>query len=130
MGWEPAWPGTTSAGSGSGHRGEADHEEHTGDEEQPDEYEDGDGGSRSHPRDGTAVSDLLFLTRKTCALCSEAYPVVTEAARRREHTIEVVDVDEAALADRFGDRVPVVLRDGVEVLSGRFEPGEVRRALR
>ena len=76
------------------------------------------------------MSDLLFLTRKTCALCSEVYPIVTEAARRWGHTVEAIDVDEAELDGRFGDRVPVVLRDGVEVLSGRFGRSEVRRALR
>jgi len=41
-----------------------------------------------------------------------------------------IDVDEAGLDGRFGDRVPVVLRDGVEVLSGRFGRSQVRRALR
>lgn len=76
------------------------------------------------------MSDLLFLTRATCALCAEALPVVTAVARRRHHTIEVIDVDEAGLDGRFGDRVPVVLRDGVEVLAGRFDAREVRRTLR
>ena len=41
-----------------------------------------------------------------------------------------IDVDEAGLEGRFGDRVPVVLRDGVEVLSGRLGRSQVRRALR
>lgn len=76
------------------------------------------------------MSDLLFLTRKTCSLCKEAYPIVVATAERRGHTVEVIDIDDAALDDRFGDRVPVVLRDGVEVLAGRFDRREVRRALR
>ncbi len=76
------------------------------------------------------MSDLLFLTRATCSLCAEALPVVTAVAKRRGHTVESVDVDVAELAHRFGDRVPVVLRDGVEVLAGRFDRREVRRALR
>jgi hypothetical protein len=56
--------------------------------------------------------------------------MVAAVARRRGHTLETIDVDDAGLADRFGDRVPVVLRDGVEVLAGRFGPAEVRRVLR
>jgi len=76
------------------------------------------------------VSDLLFLTRATCTLCDEALPLVSAVARRRGHTVESIDVDVADLADRFGDRVPVVLRDGIEVLAGRFDRREVRRALR
>lgn len=75
------------------------------------------------------MSDLLFLTRSTCSLCGEALPVVEEVARRRHHTLEVVDVDAGGLASRFGDRVPVVLRDGREVLAGRFDRRQVRRAL-
>jgi hypothetical protein len=76
------------------------------------------------------VSDLLFITRRTCLLCAEAHPMVAAVARRRGHILETIDVDDAGFADRFGDRVPVVLRDGVEVLAGRFGPAEVRRALR
>ncbi len=76
------------------------------------------------------MSDLLFLTRESCLLCHEAEPLVLAVARRRRHTVEVIDVDAAGLAERFGDRVPVVLRDGVEVLAGRFDAAAVRRALR
>ena len=58
---------------GSGHRVEPHHENDPDDEQESDQDEDGDSGSRPHDVDGTAVSDLLFLTRKTCALCTEAY---------------------------------------------------------
>lgn len=76
------------------------------------------------------MSDLLFLTRASCSLCAEALPLVSAVAKRRGHTLESIDVDVAGLADRFGDRVPVVLRDGIEVLAGRFDRPMVRRALR
>lgn len=76
------------------------------------------------------MSDVVFITRVSCLLCHEAQPVVAAVARQRGHTLESVDVDASGLADRFGDRVPVVLRDGVEVLAGRFGVAEVRRALR
>ena len=77
------------------------------------------------------MSDLLFLTRDRCLLCVEALPMVEGVARRRGHALTVVDVDsDTGLRIRFGDRVPVVLVNGEEVLSGRFTAAEVRRALR
>ena len=76
------------------------------------------------------MSTVRFVTRRLCRICTEALPVVQRRARRRRMTLEIVDVDDAGLADQYGDRVPVVLLDGVEVLSGRFTPQDVRRALR
>ena len=76
------------------------------------------------------MAHLVFLTRQHCLLCHEAQPWVESQAQRRGHTLAVVDVDtDPALGERFGERVPVVLRDGQEVLAGRFTEREVRRAL-
>lgn len=78
-----------------------------------------------------AMSEVLFLTRDGCHLCHRALPWVEESVARRGHHLSIGDVDaDPALGDRFGDRVPVVLRDGVEVLWGRFGRRDVRRALR
>jgi hypothetical protein len=45
--------------------------------------------------------------------------------------VRIIDVDsDPTLRDRYGERVPVVLRDGSEVLAGAFSRREVRRALR
>jgi hypothetical protein len=63
-------------------------------------------------------------------LCAEALPLVMARGRRKGWPIEIVDVDENGLADHYGDRVPVVELDGVEVLSGRFDVRDIRRALR
>lgn len=77
------------------------------------------------------MSDLTFLTRDRCPLCVQALPWVQSRALRRGHTVQVIDVDtDPSYGDLYGDRVPVVLRDGSEVLSGRFTLREVRRALR
>jgi len=76
------------------------------------------------------VKSVRFLTRRVCRICAEALPIVAARAKRKGWTIEIVDVDDSGLGEQFGDRVPVVLVDGVEVLSGRFHPREVRRALR
>lgn len=76
------------------------------------------------------MSSVVFVTRSGCLLCAEAQPLVAAEAARRGHTFAITDVDERGWQDRFGDRVPVVLRDGAEVLSGRFTRREVRRRLR
>lgn len=77
------------------------------------------------------MTDIVFLTRDRCLLCHEALPWVEARARRRGHALTVVDVDtDPGLRERFGERVPVVLRDGEVVLAGRFTKREVRRALR
>jgi uncharacterized LabA/DUF88 family protein len=63
-------------------------------------------------------------------LCLEALPAVAERARDRGMWFEIVDVDESGMAQQFGDRVPVVLLDDTEVLSGRFSERDVKRAIR
>jgi hypothetical protein len=73
---------------------------------------------------------VRFITRDGCMLCAAALPVVMARARRQRWPIEVVDVDATSLDAEYGDRVPVVLLDGVEVLAGRFEERDVKRALR
>jgi len=73
---------------------------------------------------------VRFITRRVCRICAEALPVVSERVERKGWEFEVVDADDSGLATRFGDRVPVVLLDGREVLSGRFSRRDVRRALR
>lgn len=73
---------------------------------------------------------VRFLTRAACHLCEEALPVVARRARRLGWTLEVVNVDEAGLAAEYGERVPVVLVDGIERLAGLFGRSDVRKALR
>ena len=76
------------------------------------------------------MPSVRFLTRRTCSLCAVALPLVSDRVDRKGWDLEIVDADDAGLADEYGDRVPVVLLDGREVLSGRFGHGDVRRALR
>ena len=79
---------------------------------------------------GPTVSDLLFLTRKGCSLCAAALPLVEAEAKRRGHDLTIVDVEGTEWEGPFGDHLPVVLRDGAAVLSGRFGRSRVKRALR
>jgi thiol-disulfide isomerase/thioredoxin len=76
------------------------------------------------------MKSVTFVTRVGCTLCDEAWPHVAEWAGRLELNVEVIDVDAEGLADRYGDRVPVVLGPGgEELLSGRFGRLRVLRAM-
>jgi len=117
----------------SGGRHQLDDEHHPSNrqcQEQQDDGDDGEGAHRVVDDNGSTMTGVRFLTRKVCRICTEALPVVESRSRRRRLAFEVVDVDDAGLAAEYGDRVPVVLLDGVEVLSGRFSARDVRRVLR
>lgn len=81
------------------------------------------GGSRRH------VPEVVVYTRQRCGLCRRAEALVAREARRAH--VRHVDVDgDAALAARYGVRVPVVTVDGLEVAELEVGPGVVRRAVR
>lgn len=124
-----------------GQRDQLNDEHDAGYSQDEQEQHDGEGGGGSHRSvDDTATHQrfrqhamtrtVRFITRERCTLCAEALPGVADRTRRQGWEIEIVDVDQAGLDFDFGDRVPVVLLDGVEVLSGRFGDRDVKRALR
>lgn len=75
---------------------------------------------------------LTFLTREGCTICADAYDLLMRAARLRRIDVQVVDVDgHPALADLYGDRVPVILSHDGEVLAeGRLTKADARLATR
>ena len=73
---------------------------------------------------------VTLLTRVGCHLCEEAKAVLVEMAAEDGFRWRELDVDaDPALADEFGDRVPVVLVDGREHGYWRVEAARLRRAL-
>lgn len=67
------------------------------------------------------IRKITFITRRGCTLCEEALPGVLQWAERLQLGVEMVDVDEAGLAERFGTVVPVVLGpEGDVLLAGRW----------
>ena len=76
------------------------------------------------------MGSVRFLTRRTCSLCAEALPLVSSRVAALGWVLEMIDVDDAGLDFEFGDRVPVVLLDDAEVLSGRFGRSDIHGALR
>ena len=81
------------------------------------------------------VEVVTFVTRQGCHLCAEAEPVVRAAAQHAGARFDRVDVDsavqaEAADRERWTDKVPVVLLDGVEHAYWRVDERALRAALR
>ncbi len=73
---------------------------------------------------------LILLGRTGCHLCDDARTVVAAVADELGVGWVERDVDaEAALADEYGDRVPVVLLDGAEHSYWRVDEGRLRAAL-
>ncbi len=74
---------------------------------------------------------LTILSREGCHLCEVAHRIALQL--QSEHSIEVriVDVDgDDLLRERYGMRVPVVLLDDIEQLSGNVTEEELRRAIK
>jgi glutaredoxin len=76
------------------------------------------------------MSHVTVYTRVDCHLCEVAVAEVESIAAETGASWEAVDVD-ADPDDRaeYGDRVPVILVDGVEHGYYRVEPERLRRAL-
>jgi glutaredoxin len=76
------------------------------------------------------MSHVTVITRANCHLCAVAIAEVAEITAAAGASWSTVDVD-ADPDDRaeYGDRVPVILVDGVEHGCYRVEPERLRRAL-
>jgi hypothetical protein len=79
-------------------------------------------------------SELVLYSRARCGVCRRAEATIARELRwmwpPRRPSLRIVDVDAAALEDRYGVRVPVVTLDGVEISELELAPGTLRRALR
>ncbi len=74
---------------------------------------------------------VTILSRPGCHLCE----VVLKMARRlqadRPFSLDYLDISgDADLSAQYGNRIPVVLIDEVEQLSGRITEAELRRAVK
>ena len=77
------------------------------------------------------MAHVTVFTRADCHLCEVAVDQVAAIAADTGSSWSAVDVD-ADSEDRaeYGDRVPVILVDGVEHGYYQVEPDRLRRALR
>jgi len=73
---------------------------------------------------------VVLYTREGCRLCDHARDALRRLGRDARFDLRVLDVDaDPALLDRYGEAVPVVTVDGVEVSTGRIDVAAVRWAL-
>ena len=73
---------------------------------------------------------MSVVTRRGCHLCEDAESAVDRLSRELGFSWDAVDVDlSIELQDAYGDRVPVILLDGVEHGYWRVEEDRLRRAL-
>ncbi|MCZ8382423.1 glutaredoxin family protein [Mycobacterium sp. CPCC 205372] len=79
---------------------------------------------------------VTLLTREGCPLCAQAAGRLDALAGELGFALSVVDVDaaaaagDAALRAEFGDRLPVVLLDGVEHSYGEVDEERLADDLR
>jgi hypothetical protein len=73
---------------------------------------------------------VTIISHPDCHLCRVVYRVAEQLQQELSFDLEAVDVggDPTAMA-RYGNRVPVVLIDGNETLSGKVTGGALRRAI-
>jgi hypothetical protein len=74
--------------------------------------------------------DVTILSRHDCHLCDVVMRIAQKVQAETPFTLTCMNIDEQAdLATRYSDRIPVVLIDQVEVLSGKITEGDFRRAI-
>lgn len=74
---------------------------------------------------------LVFYEKADCPLCEKGLPIVGRVAER--YGIELVSVDvglDADLHERYGERLPVAVFEGIEVGAGRLSERALERELK
>lgn len=73
---------------------------------------------------------VMLVGKPGCHLCDEAREVVAQVCAQQEvDWVEVSILDDPVLADRYWERIPVTLVDGVEHDFWHVDPERLRAAL-
>jgi glutaredoxin len=82
------------------------------------------------PDGDTDGARVTVLSRRGCHLCDDAIAVVADVTRSADERYQVVDVDRTpGFAERYADKVPVVLVDGRLVGYWRVDAAALAREL-
>lgn len=74
---------------------------------------------------------VTIYTRLGCHLCEQAHEILRTAARGHHVQLRSVNIDDdLALAQRYGERVPVAAIEGREVLEWPFTLMQAQRIIR
>ncbi|WP_455378894.1 glutaredoxin family protein, partial [Petrachloros mirabilis] len=74
---------------------------------------------------------VTIFSRPDCHLCDVISRMAHAIQQEFPFDIEKVSVQESqALVERYGDRVPVVMIEGIEYCSGKITEGDLRRAIK
>jgi len=73
---------------------------------------------------------VTIMSRRECHLCHVVARVAAQVQEDLAFQLTIVDVDnDEHLRREYGDRIPVVLLDDREILSGKVTGGELRTAI-
>ena len=73
---------------------------------------------------------VTLYTKEDCGLCEEAASMLRRLQQRIRFEIEYVDVEaDQAAAERYGQRIPVIVIDGVEVAAPPLDEQRLAAAL-
>jgi glutaredoxin len=73
---------------------------------------------------------VTLYTKDDCGLCEEAAGMLRRLQRRIRFEIEYVDIAaDPAAAERYGERIPVIAVDGVEVAAAPLDEQRLAAAL-
>jgi hypothetical protein len=76
------------------------------------------------------MTRIVLYGKAGCCLCDEARQAVAEVRARRPFELTEVDVSlDPVLHARYGERIPVVEVDGVDVLELHVSASELERLL-
>ena len=74
---------------------------------------------------------VTIFSRQNCHLCDVVLKMATRLQAEAPFDLTKVDISEdVGLTRDYGDRIPVVLIDGVEACAGKVTEGALRRAIK
>ncbi len=73
---------------------------------------------------------LTMLVRSYCHLCDDMLGALSAAYPEQRRVLEIIDIDRhTELEAQFGELVPVLLLDGIEVCHYHFDPAALAARL-
>ncbi len=74
---------------------------------------------------------ITIMSRPECHLCHAVARVAAQVQKDLAFHLTIVDIDQdEQLRQRYGHRIPVVLLNDRELLSGKVTGGELRKAIK